>query len=275
MTPEEFRKLGHDVVDWIADYRARVGELPVMSGVAPGSIRALLPAAPPSAPEPFDCVLRDLENVILPGLSHWQHPDFFGYFRRTASSRRCWAISEHGSRRARPVVAIEPALTELEEVVTDWVRQMVGLAPHGAASSRIRLRPRRSWHCSVPASGPPGSRWRAAACRRRRHPGRLRVVAQPQLGREGGAAGRIRSRQYPRDRGRRLLRNAPRRTRARHRGRSRRWPRALRDRRHQRYHDDDGVRSARAHCRGRARARPLAARRCRDGWVGDDPARVP
>jgi len=130
MTPEEFRRLGHEVVDWIADYRVRVGELPVMSGVAPGSIRAQLPAAPPGAPEPFDSVLRDLENVILPGLSHWQHPDFFGYF--PSNGELASVLGDYLST-GLGVLGLSwqssPALTELEEVVTDWVRQMVDLGP--------------------------------------------------------------------------------------------------------------------------------------------------
>ncbi|HEY5906406.1 MAG TPA: pyridoxal-dependent decarboxylase, partial [Vicinamibacteria bacterium] len=80
MTPDEFRRLGHLVVDFVADYRARVAGLPVMSTAEPGSVRASLPQAPPENPEPFEAVLRDLETHVLPGLSHWQHPRFFGYF---------------------------------------------------------------------------------------------------------------------------------------------------------------------------------------------------
>ena len=129
MTPDEFRKLGHEIVDWIADYRARVGDLPVMSRVAPGSIRAQLPAAPPDAPEPFDTVLRDLETVILPGLSHWQHPDFFGYF---PSNGELSSVLGDYLSTGLGVLGLSwqssPALTELEEVATDWVRQMVGLS---------------------------------------------------------------------------------------------------------------------------------------------------
>jgi aromatic-L-amino-acid decarboxylase len=129
MTPDEFRKLGHEIVDWIADYRARVGDLPVMSRVAPGSVRAQLPAAPPDAPEGFDAVLRDLETVILPGLSHWQHPDFFGYF--PANGELSSVLGDYLST-GLGVLGLSwqssPALTELEEVTTDWVRQMVGLS---------------------------------------------------------------------------------------------------------------------------------------------------
>jgi len=80
MTPEEFRKAGHQLIDWIADYRNRVAELPVMARTAPGEVKAQLPAEPPLDPEPFDAILCDLEKIVVPGLSHWQHPNFFGYF---------------------------------------------------------------------------------------------------------------------------------------------------------------------------------------------------
>jgi aromatic-L-amino-acid decarboxylase len=87
MTPEEFRKAGHAIVDWVADYRERVakGDLPVQSKVKPGEIIKSLPAAAPEKPEPFANILRDLDALILPGITHWQHPSFFGYFPTAAS----------------------------------------------------------------------------------------------------------------------------------------------------------------------------------------------
>ncbi len=85
MTPEQFRQHGHEVVDWIADYWARVGELPVRSQVAPGEVRAALPEVPPETGEPFADVLADLDRVVVPGLTHWQHPGFFGYFPANTS----------------------------------------------------------------------------------------------------------------------------------------------------------------------------------------------
>ena len=80
MSPEEFRRAGHQIVDFIADYRARVVERPVMARTAPGEVRAALPTVPPDDPEPFDALLQDLDRIVLPGLTHWQHPRFFGYF---------------------------------------------------------------------------------------------------------------------------------------------------------------------------------------------------
>ncbi|MBM3265421.1 MAG: aspartate aminotransferase family protein, partial [candidate division Zixibacteria bacterium] len=80
MTPEQFRKQGYAVIDWIADYYERVETFPVLSQVAPGDIRAMLPADPPEQGEPFDTILPDMDRVVLPGLTHWQSPGFFAFF---------------------------------------------------------------------------------------------------------------------------------------------------------------------------------------------------
>ena len=129
MTPEEFRKAGHKLIDWVADFRAGIGERPVMSQVEPGSIKEQLPKAPPHEPESFDQILHDLDRIIMPGISHFQHPDFFGYFP-------CNGLlsSVLGDYLSTGIGALglswqtAPALTEVEEVVTDWLRQMVGLS---------------------------------------------------------------------------------------------------------------------------------------------------
>jgi aromatic-L-amino-acid decarboxylase len=130
MTPEEFRKIGYRVVDWIADYRAKISELPVMASTAPGAVKARLPSDPPEKPESFDQIFRDLDEIVLPGLSHWQHPRFFGYF--PANSMLASVLGDYLST-GLGVVGISwqssPALTELEEVVTDWMRRMMGLSP--------------------------------------------------------------------------------------------------------------------------------------------------
>lgn len=129
MTPEEFRKYGHAVVDWIADYRTRVHERPVMARTAPGDVRTLFPTAPPEQPEPFDAVLKDLDALIVPGLSHWQHPQFYGYF--PCNGTLASVLGDYLST-GLGVLGLawqsSPALTELEEVTTDWLRQMVGLS---------------------------------------------------------------------------------------------------------------------------------------------------
>ncbi|MBP7779241.1 MAG: aspartate aminotransferase family protein [Acidobacteria bacterium] len=129
MTPDEFRKHGHAVVDWIADYRARVAERPVMATTAPGEIKAQLPQSPPEDPEPFERVLADLDGIVAPGLTHWQHPAFFGYF--PCNGTLASVLGDYVST-GLGVLGLawqsSPALTEVEEVVTDWLRQMVGLS---------------------------------------------------------------------------------------------------------------------------------------------------
>jgi aromatic-L-amino-acid decarboxylase len=129
MTPDEFRKIGHHLIDWIADYRQKVESRPVMARTEPGEIKAQLPAMPPEMPEGFDAIFRDLEQVILPGLTHWQHPQFFGYFPSNAALAS--VLGDYIST-GLGVLGLSwqasPALTEVEEVTTDWLRQMVGLS---------------------------------------------------------------------------------------------------------------------------------------------------
>jgi aromatic-L-amino-acid decarboxylase len=129
MTPEEFRKYGHQLIDWVADYRERIAELPVMARTAPGEIRAQLPTKPPMKPEKFDAIFKDLDAIVMPGLSHWQHPRFFGYFPSNGSLAS--VLGDYLST-GLGVLGLSwqssPALTEVEEVTTDWMRQMVGLS---------------------------------------------------------------------------------------------------------------------------------------------------
>ncbi len=129
MSPEEFRKYGHAVVDWIADYRQRIVDLPVMAQVSPGQIKSLLPTSPPEHSEPFEAILADLDRVVVPGLSLWQHPRFFGYFPANASLA---SVLGDFVSTGLGVIGLawqsSPALTEVEEVVTDWLRQMVDLS---------------------------------------------------------------------------------------------------------------------------------------------------
>src|SRR5215472_9791931 len=137
MTPEEFRKIGHQIVDRIADYRAAVAQYPVMSRTAPGQIKAALPADPPVGPESFAAILADVERIVVPGLSHWQHPNFFGFF---PSNGELSSVLGVYVSTGLGVLGLNwqgsPALTEVEEVVTDWMRRMTGLS--GAWSGVIQ-----------------------------------------------------------------------------------------------------------------------------------------
>ena len=129
MTPEEFRKAGHQLIDWVADFRAGIATRPVMAQVEPGAIKAALPATPPQDPATFDQILQDVEQLLLPGLSHFQHPRFFGYF--PSNSLLSSVLGDYLSTGLGALGLSwqsAPALTELEEVATDWMRQMVGLS---------------------------------------------------------------------------------------------------------------------------------------------------
>jgi aromatic-L-amino-acid/L-tryptophan decarboxylase len=128
MSAEQFRQYGHAAVDWIADYQQRVESLPVLSRVEPGDIRAALPAEPPQRGEPFEAVLRDLDEVLLPGITHWQHPSFFAYFPANASGPAILGdLLASGLGVQGMLWATSPAATELETHVLDWLAQLLGL----------------------------------------------------------------------------------------------------------------------------------------------------
>src|SRR4051812_17645082 len=128
MTPEEFRQHGHQVVDWIADYWSRIGSFPVRSSVAPGDVRDALPPAPPEQGEPFSTVLADLERIVLPGTTHWQHPGFFGYFPANTSGPSVLGdLLSSGLGVQGMSWVTSPACTELEQHVMDWFAGLLGL----------------------------------------------------------------------------------------------------------------------------------------------------
>ncbi|HVV18341.1 MAG TPA: pyridoxal-dependent decarboxylase [Pseudonocardiaceae bacterium] len=130
MTPEEFRAAGHALVDWIADHRDRIPDLPVQAQVEPGEVAAGLAAAPPAGPQPFADVLADLESVVVPGITQTQHPRFFAWFPSNASLASVLGdLASSGLGALGITWQSAPALTEVEEVVTDWLRELTGLAP--------------------------------------------------------------------------------------------------------------------------------------------------
>jgi aromatic-L-amino-acid decarboxylase len=124
----DFRADGHAAVDWAADYLERVRDLPVLAQVQPGEITSRLPASPPDGPESFADVLRDLDEVLVPGLTHWQHPRFFAYFSATASEPGIVAdLLASTLNQVAFLWRTSPASTELELLTVDWVRQLLGL----------------------------------------------------------------------------------------------------------------------------------------------------
>lgn len=128
MDPEEFRKSGYAVVDWIADYYKRIESLPVLSQVAPGQVRASLPSRAPQHGESFDSILQDIERLILPGVTHWQSPNFFAYFPCNASAPAILGdLLSSGFGVQGMLWATSPACTELETAVLDWLVPVLGL----------------------------------------------------------------------------------------------------------------------------------------------------
>ncbi|MHC4471272.1 MAG: pyridoxal-dependent decarboxylase [Planctomycetota bacterium] len=128
MTPDEFRRRGREAIDWIADYMERVEGLPVASRVEPGAIRAKLPPEPPAEGEPFERLLADMDEIVLPGVTHWQHPSWFAYFPANASGPAILGdLLSSGLGVQGMLWQTGPACTEVETHVLDWLAGMLGL----------------------------------------------------------------------------------------------------------------------------------------------------
>lgn len=128
MDPEAFRREAHRIADWIADYFADPERYPVMSQARPGEIRGALPAAAPETGEPFDDIFSDFERVILPGITHWNHPSFFAYFAISGSAPGVLAEFLSAALNVQAMLwRTSPAATELEEVTLAWLRRLIGL----------------------------------------------------------------------------------------------------------------------------------------------------
>lgn len=177
MSASDFRRFGHAVVDWLADYQNRVESLAVMSQVKPGQIRAALPAQPPVNGEPFEKILADMDELIMPGLMHWQSPNFFGFFPANISGPSilgeflCAGLGAQGM-----LWATSPACTELETHVLDWLADMLAL-PEKFKSSGAPIH-----SCSSSSSSsktPEQARTRT----------RMRTRTSGDAGRDAGAAG--------------------------------------------------------------------------------------
>ncbi len=130
MNKEDFRRFGHEFVDWIAEYFDHIEELPVLAAIEPGDLKAKLPAAPPQRGEPMDQILTDLDRLIVPALTHWSHPSFFAYFATSTSAPGIFGEMLAAAFDNKAMLwRTSPASTELEEVTLDWLRQMMGLDP--------------------------------------------------------------------------------------------------------------------------------------------------
>jgi aromatic-L-amino-acid decarboxylase len=128
MHPEEFRRHGHQLVDWMADYLSDVGDLPITPATGPGTIRRRLPDSPPAEGEPFTALFDDFRELIVPGMTHWNHPGWFAYFPGNNSPPSILGEMLTATMGAQCMSwATSPAATELEQTTMEWLRQMIGL----------------------------------------------------------------------------------------------------------------------------------------------------
>jgi aromatic-L-amino-acid decarboxylase len=128
MDPSDFRRSGHELVEWIADYLSGSEEYPVMPRIAPGEVRAALPDRAPETGEPFEAIFGDFERVLVPALTHWNHPGFFAYFPATTSASGVLAEFLSAALNQNAMLwRTSPAATELEEVSLGWLRRLLGL----------------------------------------------------------------------------------------------------------------------------------------------------
>jgi aromatic-L-amino-acid decarboxylase len=136
MSPDDFRRHGHAVIDWIAQYMRNVETYPVASHVRPGEVRAKLPSTAPQTGESFESMLRDVNEIILPGITHWQSPNFFGYFPCNNSGPSILGdLLSSGLGVQGMLWATSPACTELETHVMDWMCELLGLPKRFHSSS--------------------------------------------------------------------------------------------------------------------------------------------
>src|SRR5437879_1729862 len=128
MSAEEFRRHGHEIIDWIANYFDHIEKLPVLAQIEPGGLKAALPSSPPAQGEAMEAILADVDRLIVPALTHWSHPSFFAYFATSTSAPGIFGEMLSAAFDVKGMLwRTSPASTELEEVVLDWLRQMMGL----------------------------------------------------------------------------------------------------------------------------------------------------
>lgn len=128
MPPNDFKKFGYELVDWIAEYLTTIEKFPVVPNIKPGEIKSKLPKSPPLAAESFNEIFSDVDNIILPGVTHWNHPNFMAYFNSTSSGPGILAELLSAALNTNGMIwKTSPSTTELERVAVDWMRQMIGL----------------------------------------------------------------------------------------------------------------------------------------------------
>jgi len=128
MPAEEFRRYGHELIDWIANYFEHIEDLPVLAQMEPGDLKAQLPSSPPEQGESMQAILADIDRLIVPALTHWSHPSFFAYFATSTSAPGIFGELLSAAFDVKSMLwRTSPASTELEEVALDWLRQMMGL----------------------------------------------------------------------------------------------------------------------------------------------------
>ena len=192
LSPEDFRRRGHEVIDWIADYYARIESFPVLSPVRPGQIRASLPSSAPRIGESFDAILSDVEKLILPGITHWQSPDFYAYFPCNASGPAILGdLLSSGLGVQGMLWATSPACTELETHVLDWLVEMLDL-PHTFLSSKtgggvLQDSASSASLCALLAARERATNFRQQPAGLQWEVGRLHIVASTFLHRKGYA----------------------------------------------------------------------------------------
>jgi len=153
MNADEFRRAGHDAVDWVADYLERVEALPVRPSVVPGEVRSMLPPHPPESPQPWSAILADLDRIVLPGVTHWQSPNFFGYFPANASGPSILGdLVSSGLGVQGMLWATSPACTELETHVLDWLVELLGLPDHFRGNGVIQDSASSATLCAILAA---------------------------------------------------------------------------------------------------------------------------
>ncbi len=130
MSADDFRRYGHEVVDWISDYLGRVEKYPVLAQVEPGELKAQLPPSAPAQGEKMEDILADVDRLVVPALTHWNHPAFFAYFSISASAPGIFGEMLAAAFNVNGMLwRTSPASTDMEEVTRSWLRELMGLSP--------------------------------------------------------------------------------------------------------------------------------------------------